>query len=62
MARPRKAQPAEPAPAALEQTEPVTAQPAEPAPAALHTPESLGYEPGDSVPLHHLNIIGTPIK
>ena len=28
----------------------------------LHTPESLGYAPGEPLPLHHLNLIGTPIK
>lgn len=51
MARPRKQ---------TEPLEPETTQ-GQPSP-ELHTPESLGYAPGEPIPLHHLNLIGTPIQ
>lgn len=60
MGRPRKhPQATEPA----EQNETQQPQAIEPAAAgaALHTPESLGYAPGEPIPLHHLNLIGTPV-
>lgn len=60
MARPRKVQPAPVVEPATDSTEPVTVQPAPVV--ELHTPESLGYAAGDSIPLHHLNLIGKPIQ
>ena len=60
MGRPRK-QPQATEPVAQNETQQPQATEPVAVGAALHTPESLGYKPGDTIPLCHLNLIGTPI-